>query len=217
MCFVLIVTAVLFTSNANAQGSWRDKLTWTFKVEKIDNNHAYIVGTAKLINGWHIFSVSHDPMKADFTGYPTEFKFVPSSSDYKLVGKLQDGKKPMEHKDDLGLSLYFEGTTTFKQKIEILTDKPFTLEFGAVFQICDENGCIFPPEEEVKLKISGYTPGEAGVEEVDGAELIIKSDHAVDKDGNKYVEHLNEWVRVPEGNSASFYKAYLELGGKHEN
>ncbi|MFT5780096.1 MAG: hypothetical protein ACI837_003057 [Crocinitomicaceae bacterium] len=217
MCFALVVTSIMFTSNANAQGSWRDKLTWTFKVQKIDANHAYIVGTAKLINGWHIFSVNHDPMKADFTGYPTAFNFIPSSANYKLVGKLQDGKKAHEHIDDLGVSLYFEGTIAFKQKIEVLTDKSFNIEFGAVFQICDENGCIFPPEEEVKLRISGYSPGGEDVAEADGEKLTIKTDHAVDKDGNLYVEHLNEWVRVPEGNSAKFYKAYLELGGKYEN
>lgn len=216
MSLALVITAMMLALNANAQGSWRDKLTWTFKVQKIDNSHAYIVGAAKLIEGWHIFSVKHDPMKADLTGYPTQFKFK-SSDNYKLIGKLQDGKKPKEHTDDLGLSLYFEGTTTFIQKIEVLTDKIFNIEFGAIFQICDENGCIFPPEEEKSLRVSGYKPVGDEVNEVDGEELTIKSDHAVDKEGNKYVQHLNEWVRVPEGNSAKFYKTYLELGGKYEN
>jgi hypothetical protein len=89
LSLVLVVAAMMVTANVNAQGSWRDKLTWTFKIQKIDNNHAYIVGTAKLIEGWHIFSVNHDPMKADFTGYPTGFKFN-STDNYKLVGKLQE-------------------------------------------------------------------------------------------------------------------------------
>lgn len=152
-----LILTVVYTSFSFSQ-NWSDKITWSFKLEKLDDSHANIIATGKLINGWHVFSVNHDPSKADFTGVPTSFIF-PKSADYKLIGKLVDGAKPKTHVDVLGTSLYFEGKGVFKQKIEILTDKAFDLVFEYSFQICDENGCIFPPDQEAKIKVSGYKPG----------------------------------------------------------
>ena len=147
---------VTFLSIAQPVG-WQDKVKWSFKIEKIDDSHATIVGTAKLLDGWHIFSVNHDPEKADFTGVPTTFN-LKSNKDFKVIGKLKDGKKAKVLKDDLGTQLYFEGTGVFKQEIEVLTDKPFKIPLAYSFQICDEAGCIFPPEQEVLIEASGFKP-----------------------------------------------------------
>ena len=157
----LVVLVIFITSNiqnvfAQPDG-WDKKISWSFKVQKDDESHATIISTAKIISGWHIFSVNHDPSKADLTGYPTTFKFK-KSTDYKLIGKLMDGSKAMVHEDDLGTSLYFENLAVFKQKIEILSDKAFDISFDYVFQICDENGCLFPPDQPAVVKISGYKP-----------------------------------------------------------
>lgn len=214
--FVILAFCVTFFSQeANAQGTWSDKISWTYKLQKIDDQSAFVIATAKLVPGWHIFSVSHDPMKADFTGYPTEIK-LDESSNFKVLGKLKDGQKAHVHIDDLGEQLYFEGTVSFKQKIEILTDKPFDIKFAMVYQICDENGCMFPPENYVTLKVSGYSPNKADVSS-ENDDMTINGDFAKDKSGNEYVMYLNEWVKVPNGNSAKFYKKYLELGGTYEN
>lgn len=162
---VLLVLVTLFsaTLNLNAQ-EWADKISWSFKLEKVDETHAFIVGTAKLKEGWHVFSVNHDPNKADLTGYPTKFIFG-KSKDYKLVGKLQDGIKAHPVVDELGTSLYFEKTAVYKQQIEVLTDKPFDITFDYAFQICDVNGCIFPPDQTAKLKGSGFKPTAEAIEE----------------------------------------------------
>lgn len=147
----------LFTFSAKAQpgGDWTEKISWSFKVEKIDDSHAYVVGTAKLAEHWHVYSVNHDPAKADFTGVPTGFTFV-ENDNYKLIGGIKDGIKPKTVEDFLGTSLYFEGKGVFKQKIEVLTDKDFTIDFEYEFQVCDENGCLFPPAQEGKVKVSGF-------------------------------------------------------------
>ena len=154
---ILTLTFLGFGFKASSQPVWTDKITWSFKLEKIDESHAFVVATGKLIEGWHVFSVNHDPSKADLTGYPTKFIF-PKSKDYKLIGALQDGAKAKKVVDDLGTSLYFEKAGVFKQKIEILTDKSFDINFDYSFQICDENGCIFPPDQSAKVKVSGFKP-----------------------------------------------------------
>ena len=154
---ILTLTFLGFGFKASSQPVWTDKITWSFKLEKIDESHAFVVATGKLIEGWHVFSVNHDPSKADLTGYPTKFVF-PKSKEYKLIGALQDGAKAKKVVDDLGTSLYFEKAGVFKQKIEILTDKSFDINFDYSFQICDENGCIFPPDQSAKVKVSGFKP-----------------------------------------------------------
>ena len=207
--------AFIMPQSALAQGSWSDKVSWTYSIQKIDDKSAYVVATAKLISGWHVFSVDHDPNKADFTGYATNFNFKQTDK-FKLIGKLKDGQKAHLVVDDLGEQLYFEGTASFKQKIEVLTDKPFDITFAVSYQICDENGCMFPPEKDATLKVSGYNPSKSDDSE-ELKDLTIKGDFAKDKDGNEFVMYLNEWVKVPEGNSAKFYKNYLELGGSYEN
>ena len=121
---------------------WNNKINWSFKLQKDDESHATIVATAKISSGWHVFSTNHDPNKADLTGYPTTFKF-PKSINYKLIGKLSDGAKAIVHEDELGTSLYFENTAIFKQKIEVLTDKPFELVFDYSFCKCSTFGCNF--------------------------------------------------------------------------
>lgn len=153
----LIFTFVFLTFNvvfAQPDG-WQNKIQWSFSLEKIDDSHANIIAKAKLIDGWHIFSVDHDPNEADFTGYATNFVFK-ESNNFKLIGSLKDGNKPMVHKDDLGTSLYFENEATFKQKVEVLTNEKFRLNFEYSFQICDENGCLFPPDQEGSVAISGF-------------------------------------------------------------
>lgn len=162
---VLLVLVTLFSATFNSTAQeWADKISWSFKLEKVDDTHAFIVGTAKLKEGWHVFSVNHDPNKADLTGYPTKFIFG-KSKDYKLVGKLQDGIKAHTVVDELGTSLYFEKTAVYKQQIEVLTDKPFDLTFDYSFQICDVNGCIFPPDQTAKIKGSGFKPTAEAIEE----------------------------------------------------
>ena len=157
LILILTLTFLGFGFKASSQPVWTDKITWSFKLEKIDESHAFVVATGKLIEGWHVFSVNHDPSKADLTGYPTKFVF-PKSKEYKLIGALQDGAKAKKVVDDLGTSLYFEKAGVFKQKIEILTDKSFDINFDYSFQICDENGCIFPPDQSAKVKVSGFKP-----------------------------------------------------------
>lgn len=152
----LLSTALLFAALFSlAQGNWQEHIKWKFSVEKIDSSHAYIVGKATLFNHYHVFSVNHDPAKADLTGTPTTFEIKPNAN-FKLIGKLKDGATAQKFVDELGEQLYFDGSASFKQKIEILSNEAFSIPLTYRFQICNESGCMFPPLQDVTVKISGY-------------------------------------------------------------
>lgn len=215
---LIFLALFAFNISASAQGkSWDEVVTWSFEVRKDDNCNATIIATAKLIPHWHIFSVDHDLEKADFTGMPTAFKFS-SSDDYKLSGKLYDGAKPKVHTDELGESVYFEDKAVFKQKIKVNSEEDFDVTFEYEFQVCDDNGCLFPPAQETTVKVKGCASSSDEVDEtVADDEMTINGEFATDKSGAEFVMYKKEWVAVPEGNSARFYKTYLELKGKNEN
>ena len=131
-----------------------ENATWTYNLQKIDDKSAFIVATAQLKPGWHIYSSTHDPEKADGTGFAAIMEF-PKTGPFKAIGKLQDGMNPKVHLDEMGTNVWFEKKASFKQKIEVTTDKAFDLAFDLVYQICDENGCVFRTLEG-KLKVEGF-------------------------------------------------------------
>jgi len=161
-------------SFANAQGMMNDYIKWTYSVEKIDESHANLVFKGSIIEGFHIFSLKHNPADADGTGLVPEFN-LKKSPKYKLVGKPFDLGKPIKHVDDLGTSYYFEKKATFKQQIEVLSKEDFTVDFGInFFQLCNADGCVGPFDTEGKVKLSGFTPDEnATVTTADTSEAVV--------------------------------------------
>ncbi|MGB0933786.1 MAG: protein-disulfide reductase DsbD family protein [Lishizhenia sp.] len=146
---LLTVTTTIF---AQPSGAWFEKIEWEFSVRNDGENNATIIANAKLADGWHVFSINHDPVKADYTGVPTTFNFK-ANPKYKLRGKAYDGAKAKEHTDVLGTSVYFEKKAVFKQKIELLQEGSFDIDVEYEFQVCDENGCLFPPAQEATITI----------------------------------------------------------------
>lgn len=158
--FFLSILFFSLTFTSSAQDLMGQFIKWTYSVEKIDENHANVVCKGEITEGFHIFSLKHNPADADGTGLVPEFNFK-KSPNYKLVGKPFDIGKPIKHVDDLGTSYYFEKKATYKQQIEILTKEKFTVEFGInFFQLCNAEGCVGPFDTEGKVKLTGFTPSE---------------------------------------------------------
>jgi thiol:disulfide interchange protein DsbD len=136
--------------------SWKSYVTWSFSVKYDSNCEATLNATAKLEKHWHIFSITHDPNKADFIGVPTTLTFF-KNANYELIGGVKESKKPIEFKDEYGVQIYFDGEVTFSQRIKIKTDAAFDVKMEYEFQICDENGCLFPPAPDHTFKIKSNT------------------------------------------------------------
>jgi thiol:disulfide interchange protein DsbD len=175
LLFSILFLGLSFTSSA--QDLMGQFIKWTYSVEKIDESHANIVCKGEITEGFHIFSLKHNPADADGTGLVPEFNFK-KSPNYKLVGKPFDIGKPIKHVDDLGTSYYFEKKATYKQQIEILTKEKFTVEFGInFFQLCNAEGCVGPFDTEGKVKLTGFTPSEtATVSASDTSDIASTAD-----------------------------------------
>ena len=151
---LLLLSGVSLTSNfLHAQNpSWQSYLKLTPSV-KMEGCEATLEIKASLVSGWHIFSINHDPNKADFIGSPTIFS-VAKNKKYEILGNSKESKSPKKLVDDLGTQLYHESEVIFSRKIKSLINESFEIVGDLEFQICDENGCLFPPAQEFKFKIT---------------------------------------------------------------
>ena len=154
--FTLLI--LLCSASLQAQNSLMDDhIKWSFSLEKIDETHANIVYQAKIVDGFHIFSLKHDPSKADYTGIIPEFK-VRKNAKIKTLGGPFETMTAMKHLDGDWVSMYFEKKAIFKQKIEVLSTEEFNIDFDLYFQLCDENGCLPPFDLAGKVKAKGFLP-----------------------------------------------------------
>lgn len=164
-----ILIAILFSCTTmpsevvNAQPgnpSWQDYLKLETSVKLDGNCEATLQITATLAKDWHIFSINHDPEKAEYIGSPTIFT-IKKSANYEAIGNTMESKKAKKHEDELGIQLYHEKTVVFSKKIKVLTNKAFEVIGDIEFQICDENGCLFPPAQEFVFKIEAQSACES--------------------------------------------------------
>lgn len=149
----LMLTLLFISSAVKAEEvPLKDAIKWSYKVEYLDNNEAYVIAHAKLSNHFHLFSLVHDDMAYDFTGTPTTLNFEKSDK-YSLIGKVRENK-PTMGSDDVGTYVWHEKEGIFKQKIKILSSSDFKINFTVDWQVCNDVMCHIPQSDEVSLTIS---------------------------------------------------------------
>lgn len=202
------------TSAVFSQEDPLDKVKWVFSVEQ-NGCEATIIAKVSIVDHWHVYA-AHLP-EGSFT-LPTVIN-LSESSHFKLNGKLTEPKPEIQHDNILDDDLYLHsGVIELKQKIIISSAKDFTLKGSFSFQTCDDEHCLPPYDGTFELKINGCgtNPENTTTVSIEDSFVSINDDEAIDKNGANYVKVNGEWYKVPEGNSLSFYKKYLLLGGDHE-
>lgn len=189
----------------------KDKVNVTFSVVQ-NNCEATIIAKIVMDEHWHINSTV---LPEGSFGFATTFSLEKSSS-FKTVGGVSE-PKPHIYMDELAgemLSTH-EGTVVMKRKINIDSDKGFTIKGAFEFQTCDEAKCLPPATYEFNLTIKGCTEEEVKIDEdIEKTFSEINGDEAKNKEGTEFIKVNGEWVEVPEGNSTAFYKKYLTLVSK---
>jgi cytochrome c biogenesis protein CcdA/thioredoxin-related protein len=148
---VLLLVTLLLTVllNVNAQdmpSSVDEVIDWDFNVEYGDCNDATIVITVNQKDGWHIYA---QKQPEGGISAPTELNFAKSGS-YKKTGRTKEYGAELHGEDTKFPERTFPGKKAiFKQKIEITSEKDFTIELKYFFMACLD-GC-FPPEERVEI------------------------------------------------------------------
>lgn len=134
-----------------------DKVHWSFESLPLGNDEVMIVATVTIKKDWEINSLI---LPKGFFGIPTCFQ-LKANPNFKLLGKPSE-PKPVLHYDkeaDEDLS-YHIGTVQFKQKIKLISQKPFTLRGEYEYQTCKINSYCLPPfKENFSLQMTGAEDG----------------------------------------------------------
>lgn len=190
-----------------------DKVSWKFYAEE-KNGEYFLVGKITMIEGWHIYPLVI-PEGAYILPSVVEYE---KSKDYELLGKMTEPEPHFVHDEKADEDVYYhEGTIYFRQKIKVKATKDFEIKGIFSFQTCDDVKCLAPYETNIAVKVKVVSVEEKMESETIASKLEINKDGiGNDKDGNEYVLVDEVWYTVPKGNSARFYKKYLELGGSHD-
>lgn len=115
---------------------------WSFSSQNINEKEAFLIATATIEKGWHVYSQDI----GEGGPIPTTLTFV-KSPDYKLEGKTTETPKAVSAYDNnFGMQIsWHESKAIFKQKIKL--NKPeFTVKGNLEFMVCNDKQCL-PPED----------------------------------------------------------------------
>ncbi len=87
--------------------------------------------------------------------------------------------KPTELIDEFGHAKFFEKSVTFKQKVKVLNNKPFTIKGKVEGQACMEGRCI-PVEKKFSIDIKGFDNLTATVTKEDTATVAPQPEQPAD-------------------------------------
>lgn len=151
---LLLLCVLLFAGLQSYALKSSDKVKWTFAADKINDTTFQLVITAKLDEGWHIFSFTPG---GDGSMLPPEFNFSPNAH-VKLLGKMTESGKKIEEdtKDVMGLIYYYKNKIVYTQKLLARADTD--LKGVLTFMVCDDNMCLPPEDLEFSIPIKGVVP-----------------------------------------------------------
>lgn len=124
---------------------------WTFSSQKINASESYVLLTATIDKGWHIYALSAPGADGPI---PTSFKFSPSAG-YTATGKIQEMKKPVVEFDktfrkNIG---FYAGTVQFRQKIKVKSGST-PVKGSLEFEVCNNSQCLPPETVEFSVAVN---------------------------------------------------------------
>lgn len=116
-----------------------EPVKWKTNIENISGDEYYLVTTATIDKGWHLYS--QDVPKGG--PRPTVFTYKPNDN-YELIGTTIEEEGITEEDKTFKMRIkYFAKKTTFKQRIKLL-NKDKSIEGDVQFMVCDDERCLPP-------------------------------------------------------------------------
>ncbi|MHC0447548.1 cytochrome c biogenesis protein CcdA [Flavobacterium sp. 3-218] len=125
-------------------------IKWKTSVEKISDTEYELQAKAIIESGWHLYSQE----VSDGGPIPTHFNFI-KSADFQLTDAVKEEKGKTINDPVFKMQIkFFEKETTFRQRIKILSSKPFKINAEVEFMVCNDENCLPPSSDELEFMIS---------------------------------------------------------------
>ncbi len=155
-------------------------LKWKTSIEKISDTEYELQAKAIIESGWHLYSQE----VSDGGPIPTRFTFT-KTPEFQLIGAVKEEKgKTINDPIFKMLIKFFEKETTFKQRVKILSTKPFKINAEVEFMVCNDENCLPPSSDELEFFVSPSAKAVALIEsdakkeiktaEIDSSATVVK-------------------------------------------
>jgi len=129
---------------------------WSFDTKRVNDSEYELLLKAEIDRSWHVYAIDIP----EGGPIPTSFTFNPSEN-YEIVGKLITPEAIEKYDKAFEMDLrYYDDGAVFRQRIRMLSDKPFEVTGELEFMACDDSRCL--PPEYVEFAFS--LPGASSVE-----------------------------------------------------
>lgn len=145
---------ILLLAFSTAYAQILDPVKFSTSTEKISETDYYLVITATIDNGWHLYSQT----VADDGPIPTSIFITESDStkSFQLIGKPIEEKGHTSFDKTFQMNIkYFEETTTFKQRVRLLTNDKIDINGEIEYMACDDGQCTPPTLKDLSFSLQG--------------------------------------------------------------
>jgi thiol:disulfide interchange protein DsbD len=151
----ILFTLIFFSLIVTSWAQILKPVSWSFSTEAINDKEAYVVATAKIDKGWHVYSLNIE----DGGPIATSLTLNPSKS-YTLVGKTTEApeaEKAFDPNFNMNIA-WHENRAVFKQKVKLNTQEA-TINGVLEFMVCNDKQCL--PPEEIEFKVTASLASKA--------------------------------------------------------
>ncbi|MEM6843208.1 MAG: protein-disulfide reductase DsbD domain-containing protein [Bacteroidota bacterium] len=132
--FFSVVLLVTISSNAQIL----EPVKWTIESKKLDDKEFEIVYTAKIDNGWHLYSQFIKPNGPK----PTSFN-LEESTKFIQIGKVTEEKGYDAYEEFFKMEVkYFKDKAVFVQKVKKVNNDKATIIGEIEFMSCNDESCV---------------------------------------------------------------------------
>lgn len=146
---VFLICLLLFFLTIG-QAQIYNPVKWKTSVEKISDTEYELQAKAIIESGWHLYSQE----VSDGGPIPTHFNFI-KSTDFQLTDAVKEEKGKTVNDPVFKMQIkFFEKETTFRQRVKILSFKPFKIKAEVEFMVCNDQNCLPPGSDELEFAVS---------------------------------------------------------------
>ena len=151
---ILLATCLLACLTFSAFAQSVTPVKWAYKTVKVNDSVAELQFTANIEPNWHLYAQKPGQGQIEL---PLVFHFTKSPK-YERIGKVAE-PTPQSEYDDLmdAHSNFYTKQVTFKQKVKVKDNLPFTVQGKLEGQACIEGRCT-PIEEKFSFDLKDFHP-----------------------------------------------------------
>ena len=145
---------------------------WAYKTVKVNDSVAELQFTANIEPNWHLYAQKPGQGQIEL---PLVFNFTKSPK-YERIGKVAEPKPQSDYDDIMDAhSNFFTKQVTFKQRVKVKDDQPFTVQGKLEGQACIEGRCT-PIEEKFSFDVKDFHPAVTAAPEEDADTELAEND-----------------------------------------